>query len=196
MGVKHVENEGKRQHHGRITGLKHVKTEFVHLLDDDDQLNPSFYKNLEKHLCKNMVGVCLPTICSYGRGAHLFTSTRTPMYVCNISCHIYTTKHILKVLRSSSVGEFTNNENFLYFYRNLIENKPVPVYLPGCKVVRGNSGDKKWPTEFPQKLITEWNKAMKKPFKSTGEYLIDKYVSFKLHQYATMFKRTIKCKTL
>ena len=81
MGVKHVENEGKRQHHGRITGLKHVKTEFVHLLDDDDQLNPSFYKNLEKYLCKNMVGVCLPTICGYGRGAHLFTShVRQCMY--------------------------------------------------------------------------------------------------------------------
>lgn len=196
MGVTHVKNEGKRQHHGRVTGLKHVKTEFVHLLDDDDYLNPSFYKNLEKHLCENMVGLCLPSICSYGEGMHLFNPVRSPMYVCNISCHVYTTKHILAVLSSSFVDEYTNNENFLYFYRNLNENNPVPVYLPGCKVVRGNTGSKQWPNSFPQNLLTEWDTATSIPFRPTGEYVIDKYVSFKLHQYSTSFKGSLKCKIL
>ena len=193
LGVTHLVNEGVRQHHGRITGLKHVKTEFVHMLDDDDYLNPDFYKNLEKYLRKNMVGLCLPAVCSYGKGMHTF-NTRTPMYVCNVSCHIYTTKHILRTLKSSHVDTYTNNENFLYFYRNLIENHPTPVYLPGCKVIRGNSGHKNWPSDFPNVLVDEWNRSMNKPFKFTGEYFIDKYVSFKLDQYHNLFKGTISCK--
>lgn len=194
LGVTHVENEGKRQHHGRITGLKRVTTEFVHLLDDDDYLNPSFYKNIERHLRSNMIGLCLPSVCSYGKGMHLFNLVRSPMYICNISCHIYTTKHILQVLTSSNVDEYTNNENFLYFYRNLIENKPIPVYLPGCKVIRGNSGPKQWPDSFPKELLAEWDTAMSVPFQPTGEHIVDKYVKFKLHQYTNGFRRSLKCK--
>ena len=184
FGVIHLVNEGRMQHNARLTGAKHVRTEFVHFLDDDDYVNHSFYEVMEKHLVPECVALCLPACTGYGgeNGISYFGKRRS-MMACNISCHVYSTKQILKVLESSHVDFYTSNENFLYFYRNLIENKPTPVFVQGAKVIRGDTGIKKWPHDFTEELRTEWETAMNAPHEDTGEYYIEKYLDFKLKQY-------------